>query len=58
MNILIVEDERLALDDLLGMLEPIAADHRVIGCSSGAEALAHARQQPPDLVITDIACPG
>ncbi len=58
MNILIVEDERLALDDLLGMLEPIAADHRVIGCSSGAEALAHARQQPPDLVITDIRMPG
>jgi two-component system response regulator YesN len=58
MNILIVEDERLALDDLLCMLEPIAGAHAVVGCASSAEALAHAEQQPPDLVITDIRMPG
>ncbi|HEU5097679.1 MAG TPA: response regulator, partial [Roseiflexaceae bacterium] len=57
MNILVVEDEPLALDDLLGMLAPFADAHQIIGCASGAEALAAAKTAAPDLVITDIRMP-
>jgi CheY-like chemotaxis protein len=56
-NILVVEDEPLALDDLLGMLAPFADAHRIVGCASGAEALAAAAVDAPDLVITDIRMP-
>lgn len=58
MHILIVEDERLALDDLLSMLQPLTAAHSLIGCAGSDEALAQAEQQRPDLVITDIRMPG
>lgn len=57
MNILVVEDEHLALDDLLAMLQPFASAHRVIGCASPDEALACAAATPPDLLITDIRMP-
>lgn len=58
MHILVVEDEHLALDDLLNMLTPVTSLHTIFGCSSATEALKHARLQPPDLVITDIRMPG
>src|SRR6185295_11903830 len=57
MNILVVEDEPLALDDLLGMLQAFDSAHRIIGCASGVEALIQAETTPPDLVITDIRMP-
>jgi two-component system response regulator YesN len=57
MNILVVEDEPLALDDLLGMLQAFNGVHHIIGCASGVEALAHAEVMPPDLIITDIRMP-
>src|SRR5258707_966642 len=57
MNILVVEDEHLALDDLLVMLQPFADAHTITGCASGAEALACAAGTPPDLLITDIRMP-
>lgn len=58
MKLLVVEDERLALDDLLAMLRPLAVAHTIVGCSSAAEALREAERAMPDLVITDIRMPG
>src|SRR5262245_54794993 len=58
MKILVVEDEQLALEDLLCMLQPCAAGHTIIGCTAAIEALADAAQEPPDLIITDIRMPG
>src|SRR4029450_1492584 len=57
MNILVVEDEPLALDDLLGMLQAFDSAHRITGCASGVEALIHAETTPPDLVIPHIRMP-
>jgi DNA-binding NarL/FixJ family response regulator/AraC-like DNA-binding protein len=57
MNILVVEDEPLALDDLLGMLQAFDGVHQIAGCSSGVEALEYAATTPPDLVITDVRMP-
>lgn len=57
MNILVVEDEPLALDDLLGMLQVFIGAHQIVGCASGMEALACARSTPPDLILTDIRMP-
>lgn len=57
MNILVVEDEPLALDDLLGMLQAFDGAHHITGCASGAEALARAETTPPDLIITDVRMP-
>jgi len=57
MNILVVEDEPLALDDLLGMLQAFGGAHQITACASGVEALAHAEATPPDLIITDIRMP-
>lgn len=58
MHILVVEDEHLALDDLLSMLAPLASKHSIIGCASSGEALIQAQKQSPDLVIVDIRMPG
>jgi two-component system response regulator YesN len=56
-NILVVEDEPLALDDLLGMLQIFEGAHHITACASGAEALSCAEATPPDLIITDIRMP-
>jgi two-component system response regulator YesN len=58
MNIVVAEDEGLALDDVLSMLRPLVAQHQVAGFGSGDEVLAYAWTSPVDLLITDIRMPG
>lgn len=53
--VLAVDDDSLVLTNMAAMLEDLG--HRVIGASSGAEALAALGDHPVDLVITDYAMP-
>jgi CheY-like chemotaxis protein len=54
-TILLVDDEQDMLDIFTEILELM--DYRVLGAHDGQEALALARQQPPDLVVTDWMMP-
>lgn len=56
-RILIVEDERIVAADLQETLNGLGYDAYAIA-ASGAEALAIARQQPPDIALTDIRIDG
>jgi CheY-like chemotaxis protein len=54
-SILIVDDRPLNREVLLALLGPMG--HRVREAGDGVEALAAARAEPPDLVITDLLMP-
>lgn len=54
-RVLVVDDEPSIVAALTELLEP--AGYRVIGCSSGSQAVARARQQQPDAVVLDIMMP-
>lgn len=57
MNILIVDDEPLAREELRRMLEE-AADIRVVGeCANAIEAIGAINRQTPDVVFLDIQMP-
>jgi CheY-like chemotaxis protein len=56
-RILIVEDERIVAEDLQETLNGLGYDAYAIA-SSAAEALAIARQQRPDIALTDIRIDG
>lgn len=59
MNVLLVDDDRLALDGLLHMLPWDALGAQIVGMAAdGMEALCMARANHPDVVITDICMPG
>ena len=55
-RILVVDDERLARANLARVLE--REGHLLRQAASGEEALALLRDEPADLVITDLAMPG
>src|ERR1700683_5094331 len=56
-KILIVEDERITAEDLRDILTDLG--HTVTGSvASGAEAIAQAEQNPPDLALMDIRIKG
>jgi two-component system cell cycle sensor histidine kinase/response regulator CckA len=54
-TILIVDDVRANREFLVTLLEPLG--HRLVEARDGSEALAKARSEHPDLVITDILMP-
>ena len=54
-RVLIVDDEPESRSRLRELL--IASGHSVVEASNGLDALERARQQPPDLVISDILMP-
>lgn len=54
-TILLVDDEPDMLDLFTEILEQM--DLRVLGAHDGQEALALARERPPDLVVTDWMMP-
>jgi CheY-like chemotaxis protein len=54
-TILLVDDEPDMLDLFTEILEQM--DLRVLGAHDGQEALAIARERPPDLVVTDWMMP-
>ena len=54
-RVLIVDDEPESRTRLRSLLQ--AHGHAVSEATNGLEALEHARQQPPDLVISDILMP-
>ncbi|WP_179281060.1 response regulator [Paenibacillus sp. XY044] len=58
MNIFLVEDEHWALAELIELFRIYEAEHRIFAFGSGEEALAAARENMPDLVLTDINMPG
>jgi adenylate cyclase len=54
-RILVVEDESLILAMLAGILE--AAGYEVLSARDGAEGLARARADQPDLILLDVMMP-
>jgi len=60
MNIMLIEDEWLAMEELLHLMKPYEKDHSIISFDNGEDALAHALtgHYIPDILITDIRMPG
>lgn len=59
MNVLLVDDEPLALDALRRVLAPLRApDWQVATAQSAGEAMSRLEREPADLVITDVVMPG
>ncbi|MCU7806414.1 MAG: response regulator, partial [Candidatus Thiodiazotropha sp. (ex Semelilucina semeliformis)] len=59
MKILVVDDETLARQRLMSLIEELGAPYELSGeAANGEEALQHFRQQGADLVLMDIRMPG
>ena len=58
MRILVVDDEALARDRLVRLLQRLAPDAQCAEAADGEQALALVEQQSPDLVLLDIRMPG
>lgn len=56
MKVLVVDDHPDALDALAAFVADLG--HRVTTAGNGSEALAQARNQRPDLIISDLRMPG
>jgi diguanylate cyclase (GGDEF)-like protein len=54
-TILVADDNRANRDAMAALLE--SAGHRVLSAANGREALGRAREQRPDLVISDVLMP-
>ncbi|BBI36520.1 response regulator transcription factor [Cohnella abietis] len=58
MNILVVEDEPIALEELECLLNSFEPDHIIYSAVNGLQGLELAKQFCPDLIVTDIRMPG
>ena len=56
-RIMIVEDERITAEDLCGVLNDLGYIVTA-SVSNGADAIAHAEENPPDMVLMDIRIQG
>ena len=54
-RLLVEDDQRVNIQDLF---QAFQADHKVQMATSGEQALAMCRNQPPDLVLLDVVMPG
>ena len=59
-EIMLIEDESLAMDELRYLMKPYEDMHSIIGFNNGEEALAYVRTHlwVPDIIISDIRMPG
>ena len=58
MNVIVVDDEELALRDLTRSLKKVWPDCKALGFSSSKRALEHAEEQSVDVALVDIRMPG
>ena len=59
LKVLLVDDEYLAIEDLLSIINWEETGFKIIGTArSGKQALKLLSEKPIDLVITDISMPG
>jgi len=58
MKILVVDDEALARDRLLRMLERLRPGAQLSAAADGDQALARVREESPDVVLLDVRMPG
>ncbi|MBO5092811.1 MAG: response regulator [Lachnospiraceae bacterium] len=59
LNVLLVDDEYLAIEDLSSMIDWSENGFRIVAASrSGRQALKALSEHPVDLVVTDISMPG
>ncbi len=54
-RLLVVDDQRV---NIQALFQAFQADHKVQMATSGEQALAMCRSQPPDLVLLDVVMPG
>ncbi len=54
-RLLVVDDQRA---NIQALFQTFQADHKVLMATSGEQALALCRSQPPDLVLLDVVMPG
>lgn len=57
MKILIVDDEKLARERLISLINELAADHEISEAEHGLAALDKISSEPPDVVLLDIRMP-
>ena len=55
-HILVVDDDKLSLEQLVGILKKFFA--RVDSAENGLAALGKALEHPPDLILSDVQMPG
>jgi two-component system response regulator YesN len=58
MRIFLIEDEALAMEELLFIMKPYAEQHTIVCFENGEDALEGALQAAPDIIISDIKMPG